>query len=99
MAAGEVKRILLACGTGVCTSTVATNKLSTALDARGFKGQYSVTQCLLSETVAKSPSFDVLVCTAAAPGGVTIPVINGLCFLTGVGMDKAVDEVVSVLGL
>jgi len=39
-----MKRILLVCGSGICTSTAVNQKVSKALDERGLKGQYKITQ-------------------------------------------------------
>lgn len=99
MAAVNVKKILLACGTGICTSTAAANKLKTELDKKGKAGLYTITQCKIAETVSKSEGADLIVATTTVPNGCKCPVVMGLPFLTGIGMDKTVDQCIEILGI
>lgn len=92
-----MKRILLACGAGVCTSTAARVKVEKILDANGYKGQYKVEQCKIAEVAAKSGSFDFVISTTMKPEGVKCPFINGICFLTGVGIDKTTKEILDLM--
>ena len=94
-----MKKILVACGTGICTSTMAAKKLETQLESRGLKGQFSISQCRVSELSFKANDFDVVICTSNATGTYETPVIQGLAYLTGVQMDKTTDKVVAALGL
>ena len=55
-----MKNILLACGSGIATSTVVHKKIADILDENGFQGQYKITQCKVSEAPAKSASYDFL---------------------------------------
>ena len=90
-----MKDILLACGSGIVTSTHAANKLSAALDKKGYSGKYKITQCRVSEIVAKSSSYDFCVATAQWPPDVKCPVIHGVAFLTGIGVDAIMEQVVA----
>lgn len=90
-----MKNILLACGSGIVTSTHAANKLSTELDKRGYEGKYKITQCRISETAAKSTLFDFCVATAQVPPDVKCPVFHGVAFLTGIGVDKIMEQVIA----
>ena len=56
-----MKNILLACGSGIATSTVVHKKIADILDENGFQGQYKITQCKVSEAPAKSASYDFLI--------------------------------------
>ena len=62
-----MKKILLACGSGVCTSTAAANKLKTELEKRGKGGMFTITQCKVAECVVKSADYDLLVATTTVP--------------------------------
>ena len=90
-----MKNILLACGSGIVTSTHAANKLSTELDKRGYAGKYKITQCRVSEIVAKSTLFDFCVATAQSPADAKCPVIGGVPFLTGIGVDAVMEKVIA----
>lgn len=92
-------KILIACGTGICTSTMAANKLKKELEKRGKSNKIMINQCKVSEIVSKAGDYDLIVATTQVSGKVTTPVISGLPFLTGVGMGKVVDEIIEKLGL
>jgi PTS system galactitol-specific IIB component len=92
-----MKRILLACGTAVATSTVVTSRLNDAMKKRGLAGKYTASQCKIAEIPSKVDNFDILIANAKAPPGVAIPVINGLPLLTGVGAEKVWDEIAELI--
>ena len=95
--AGNVKNILISCGTGVVTSTLATNRLSRMLDERGYKGLYKTTQYKIAELASKDDGFDVIVHTTTVPSYLKTPCVNALPLVTGVGMDKVADQVIAIL--
>jgi len=92
-------KILIACGTGICTSTMAADKLKRELEKRGKVNKVVITQCKVAELVSKADGYDLIIATTEVSGKVTTPVISGLPFLTGVGMGKVVDEIIEKLGL
>ena len=92
-----MKKILLACGTAVATSIVVTRRLDEAMEKRGLAGKYTTSQCKISEIPSKISNFDILIANAKAPPGVTIPVINGLPLITGVGAEKIWDEIAELV--
>ena len=92
-----MKNILLACGSGIVTSTAVNMKLTKILDEKGFKGKYKVTQCKVQEAASKSTNFDFLVSTTMAPAGLQCPYVNGVCFLTGMNVDKTVNEIIELM--
>ena len=83
-----MKKILIACGSGIATSTVAKQKVSTYLDENGYKGKYTIEQCQVSEVATKSADADFCVATTVVSGAVACPVLAGLPLLTGMGVDK-----------
>lgn len=93
----KVKNILVSCGTGVVTSTLASTRLSKMLDERGFKGRYRLTQYKIAELASKDSDFDVIVHTTTVPGFLKTPCVNALPLVTGVGMDKVADQVIKIL--
>jgi len=94
-----MKKILVACGTGIATSTMAAKKLEAALEARGLGKEVSINQCKVAELPFKANEYDLIVVTSRVAQDIKVPVVQGLPFLTGVGMDKTVDEIVEKLGL
>ncbi|MBU5439100.1 PTS sugar transporter subunit IIB [Tissierella sp. MSJ-40] len=92
-------KILVACGTGICTSTMAVDRLKKELNARGKGNNITIVQCKVAEIPSKVNDVDLIVCTTQVSGNISKPVVSGLPFLTGVGVDKVIDEVIEKLGL
>ncbi|MBY4797755.1 PTS sugar transporter subunit IIB [Collinsella sp. AGMB00827] len=92
-----MKKILLACGSGICTSTAVNKKVEEMLNSKGFAGQFEITQCKVSEAPAKSANYDFLIATTMAPAGLKCPYVNGIPYLTGVGVDAAEQEIVRLM--
>ncbi|AOT72641.1 PTS sugar transporter subunit IIB [Geosporobacter ferrireducens] len=91
------KRVLVACGTGICTSTMAVNKFKTALEKRGKLSLFKIDQCKVAELAAKGNDYDLVIATTTVSAKINTPIVQGTAFLTGVGIDKVVDEILSIL--
>ncbi|WP_196590929.1 PTS sugar transporter subunit IIB [Pectinatus frisingensis] len=91
-----MKKILVACGAGVCTSTAVLNKLKSILDDRGFKGKYELSQCKVAEVPAKSSGYDLCIATTTV-SEVKCPFIMGIPFLTGRGLDDVIKKILKEL--
>lgn len=92
-----MKNILLACGSGIATSTVVHKKIADILDQNGFQGQYKITQCKVSEAPAKSANYDFLIATTMAPKNLECDFVSGVCFLTGVNTQPAIDKIFELM--
>jgi PTS system galactitol-specific IIB component len=57
----------------------------------------TVSQGKVMDLLSGTPDVDVIVATTSVPDTVTIPVVAGLPFLTGIGVDAALTEVVGHL--
>lgn len=88
------KRVLVACGTGIATSTVVTLKIQEALKAHNIDAD--VIQCKVSEVPMKVDGADLVVTTTEYKND-KVPVIRGLSFLTGIGMEKDLEKIVEIL--
>lgn len=90
-------RAIIACGSGVATSTMARKKIEKGFDDKGLK--LEVTQCKIGEleSLAKAQKPDFVIHTVVLPQGLTFdcPVFSGVPFLTGVGLNKALDEIIA----
>jgi PTS system galactitol-specific IIB component len=89
------KRILIVCGTGIATSTMIADKVRTHLKQRGI--DVKVDQTKVSELHRGARGYDLIVATTQVPASVDVPVVKGLPFLTGVGVEQALAEVESKL--
>ncbi|MFV0381895.1 MAG: PTS sugar transporter subunit IIB [Breznakia sp.] len=92
-----MKNILLACGSGICTSTAARAKVAEILDQKGYIGKYKITQCKVGEAAALSVNYDFLIATTMAPQELKCPFVPGVCFLTGVGVDAAIESILELM--
>jgi PTS system galactitol-specific IIB component len=89
--------IILACGSGIATSTAVAAKVRDLLDANGYAGEYKITQCAIAEAASKSASADLLIATTVKPSGLKCPYIAGVPFLTGIGRAAAEQQVLDFM--
>jgi len=94
MAQGR-KTILVACGTAIATSTVMSVGIDEALRERGIQAQFR--QCKTAEIRSHLEGVDLIVTTTSVTGDFGVPIIRSLAFLTGIGKDKLIDDIVAVL--
>ena len=92
-----MKKILVVCGAGVATSTVAVKKIEEKLGQRGVKIQ--VDQCKVTEVPYKAAAYDLIVTTTLLGAVGDTPVLQTVSFLTGVGIDADIDRIVQLLGV
>lgn len=92
-----MKKILVACGSGVATSTAVNAKIKGILDEHGFRNQYKITQCKVSEAAAQSASFDFLISTTQKPSNLHCDFVSGVPFLTGVNLKPTVDKIIELM--
>ena len=89
------KRVLVACGTGIATSTHVADRLSREFAERHL--DVDITQCRVAEIGAYASDVDAIVTTSAVAGDYGKPVVSGIPFLTGIGDQEAIDRVLRVI--
>jgi PTS system galactitol-specific IIB component len=92
------KRILFACGSGICTATTVRHKIEEVLDKNGYAGSYELVQCKVTQAAALSSDFDFIISTTPPIPGLACPYVSGIPFLTGRGQDRAVADVLRMMG-
>lgn len=88
------KRVLVLCGNGVATSTVASKKIQDHMASSGIRCE--VVQAKIGELASYADKVDVIVLMAlgaSLPAGVNKPLIKGLPFMTGIGLQQTLDEI------
>ncbi|SKA74101.1 PTS system, galactitol-specific IIB component [Clostridium sp. USBA 49] len=91
-----MKRVLVACGNGIATSTVVAMKIKEACEDNGIN--ISINQCKLLEVPSKISDYDLLVTTGKFTGSeVNVPVIGAISLLTGVGEEETLEEIIEAL--
>lgn len=91
------KRILIACGSGIVTSTIARKKIEELLDTHGYKGRYEIVQVPLSTASKKSKDCDFIVATAIKPSELHCPFVDGTPYLTGTGENATNEQVLRLM--
>lgn len=89
------KRVLVACGTAIATSTHVANRLEREFASRGL--DVAITQCRVSEIRAYDGDVDVVVSTAEVAQPLKVPVVSGIPFLTGIGEKEALEQILRAL--
>ena len=94
--ANEKKVVLVACGTGIATSTVVNTALENLAKENGL--QVEIIQCKMMEVPGYADRADLLITTTVVDKDqYKFPVINGRHFLTGMGLDKVKAEILAEL--
>lgn len=92
-----MKKILVACGSGIVTSTTVLTKLKKFLDDNGYEGKYKVNQIKTTEAVSKQDGADFLISTTMKPVGLNIDYVSGIPFLTGQNIEQAKKEILELM--
>ncbi|EMA08232.1 PTS sugar transporter subunit IIB [Haloferax denitrificans] len=93
------KNILVVCGTSVATSTVVKEALKEKLPARGLDiGTIAKAKATEAPGKVSSGNFDLIVTTTQLnKDKFDIPVIHTTAFMTGIGQDEVLDDIVAAL--
>lgn len=92
-----MKKILVACGAGIATSTAVITKIKNLLDQNGYENQYTIKQCKISETPSLSDNADFLIATTAKSSNLNCDFISGVPFLTGMGKEATEKEILDLM--
>lgn len=92
---GKRFKIVVACGTAIATSTHVSLKIKELLEQRGFYVMTS--QCRVSEVPSVISGAQVVVATSQVPFDISVPVVDGIPFLTGIGVKEVMDRIEEIL--
>ncbi|MDH3942678.1 MAG: PTS sugar transporter subunit IIB [Anaerolineae bacterium] len=91
-----MKVIMVACGSGVASSETAAYKLRNLLQDRKLQAEVRVVNFRSLKNLASQA--DILVHIAPNdPTDYGVPTVNGVPFLTGMGLDPVMDEIEALL--
>lgn len=90
-----MKKIIVACGGAVATSTVVADALRDLCQANNIPAE--VSQVRLIELNDKVDSADLVVTTMRINPNFDTPYINGISFLTGIGKEKVEMDILNIL--
>lgn len=89
-----MKHLMICCGAGVATSTVALKKIEEFLNKEKLSDRVRISQGTVAEALTRS-DIDFIVSTSAI--STSIPVVNALPLLTGMGIDKVFSSVKTLI--
>lgn len=95
----KIKRILIACGSGLATETVIDICLTRLLNENGYEGKYQFFNYKLDDTSFKNSIFDFAIGTIKKPEFVNCPYIDGMSILTGRNQEFVVNEIFKLMNL
>jgi PTS system galactitol-specific IIB component len=87
-------RVLIVCGSGIATSTMVYMQVGELLKRHGIDAELVRIATQAAKTA--SADADLIVATTQVPDG-KVPVISGIPFLTGIGVEAAEQEIISRL--
>jgi PTS system galactitol-specific IIB component len=92
---GTKKKILIVCGTAIATSTHVAARVRDVCRQHGIDAD--IIQARVQEVPAYAHSVDLVVATTQVAYSLTVPVVSGIPFLTGIGEDKITEQIVQHL--
>ncbi len=89
------KKVIVACGGAVSTSTIAANKVVELCKKNGI--DVEICQIRISEIESNLSGAVLIVPTSKVKRDYGIPVITGMPFISGVGVEKTEAAILKVL--
>lgn len=89
------KRILVACGAGIATSTVVCDKVERLIKEHNIDA--TVTQCKIAEVGSLEDNADLIISTTILPREYKIPAIKATAYISGINMQKLDETILSYL--
>ncbi len=91
-----MKRILVACGGAVATSTLAADRVRSLCKENNIAAD--VQQCRISELGGRAEQADLIVTTAKVSRDYGTPVVHGIAFVSGINVEKLEADILEILG-
>ncbi|ERL64904.1 hypothetical protein [Schleiferilactobacillus shenzhenensis] len=92
-----IKRVLIVCGAGVVTSTIAIQRLQEEIDRRGLSRQIALSQGNFQDALADGATYDLVCSTTQMPASMP-PMMTALPLVSTVGLDQFYTDFFSTLG-
>ncbi|GGP10344.1 PTS sugar transporter subunit IIB [Oceanobacillus neutriphilus] len=90
-----MKNVIVACGSGVATSQTVASKVKRILDENKIKANVEAVDIKSLDSYIKSA--DVYISITKGSKEYDIPMLNGIAFLTGVGMQEETEKLIQIL--
>lgn len=90
-----MKKVIVACGGAVATSTVAANGIKELCQANGIA--VDIVQIRMSEIESNLAGVDLIVTTMRIKKDFGLPYVNGMAFLTGINKEAVEAQILDYL--
>lgn len=90
-----MKTVIVACGAGVATSTILSQKIETLLEENQIV--FRLIQCSLNEVTSYLQGSDLIVSSMQIFEELPIPKVLGISFLTGIGEEETKNTILEIL--
>ena len=94
-----MKRIVVACGSGIATSGLVANKINNMLEVRGLVGRAKADSIDIKSMDLEMGTADIFVSITPTfdLSNIKIPTFSGMPFLTGIGEEEIMDQITQFL--
>ncbi|NBJ68177.1 MULTISPECIES: PTS sugar transporter subunit IIB [Clostridia] len=87
------KKILVMCGTGVATSTIAIERLKAWLEKENSANKVTLFQSSVANEIGRLDTYDMVVSTTIVPDEKKDKVIDGVPLLSGIGTEETYQRI------
>jgi Phosphotransferase system, galactitol-specific IIB component len=82
---------------GFASSTIIAERIKDLLQKEGLSDEVRILQCTLNEIPGHLDSADCIVTSSKTYGTYPIPVLNGVAFLSGIGVEDLEKKIIEIL--
>ena len=90
-----MKRVVVACGSGVATSQTVASKVESMLEDAGINCHVEAVDIKSLDSIIDT--VDVYVTIVPGAKSYDVPTVNGIAFLTGMGIDEEFEKLKKLL--
>ncbi len=90
-----MKKVIVACGSGVATSQTVASKVETMLEEAGINCKVEAVDIKSLDSIIST--VDVYVTIVPGSKSYDVPTVNGIAFLTGMGIDEEFEKLKNLL--
>ncbi|MCL1995469.1 MAG: PTS sugar transporter subunit IIB [Defluviitaleaceae bacterium] len=88
-----MKKMLIMCGTGMITSTIAITKITEWLKSKGYDKEITIFQSKILTEVNKVDDYDIVISTTLVPNSIKDKVIVAIPLITGMGTEAIFEQI------
>lgn len=89
-----MKKVIVACGGAVATSTIAANRIKELCAENDIDAE--ICQVRINEIASNLPA-DLIVTTSNCEEDFGVPLVKGMPFISGLGVEDTEDEILDIL--